>query len=401
MKQDNKVSVGFVVYNGENYVEDGLKCLIEQDYENLEINICDNGSTDRTPDIYKSFVERDSRIRVFRSQENIGPSRNFEKAFHISNAPYFMWASCDDRRHPTFIRRCVEALDNDPQVALAYPFTRFINNQGEGNLICKDPFDLTQESSIERYKNIIGRLGYCNSVYGIYRSSMLVNTTLFTKQSYAGDVHLILQLLFLGKIYQVPEILYYRNMHKLLNQSGKPEEKQQNLLERKQGYEKIAYPPGYGISMPYFEHIWRFFEIIQYASVPCSEKPELIQITRNFANSDSIVAMVSQEIDRAIQCILQNRFYEEWNPRRVQLALTSEWQSQLRPLYMSRFLQMLEKVLMVYPNYPGVHAARAICLSYLGRFEEAKCAAECEIRKHPEFTAAGEILQKINSAINS
>ena len=67
-----RLSVGLPVYNGENYLAESLEALLGQSYEDFELIISDNASTDGTADICRRYEKQDSRIRYIRQPRNIG-----------------------------------------------------------------------------------------------------------------------------------------------------------------------------------------------------------------------------------------------------------------------------------------------------------------------------------------
>lgn len=73
MEQKNKISIIVPVYNVEEYVDECIKSIVSQTYENLEILIVDDGSRDESGEICDRWSERDSRVRVIH-QENKGLS---------------------------------------------------------------------------------------------------------------------------------------------------------------------------------------------------------------------------------------------------------------------------------------------------------------------------------------
>ena len=77
------VSIGLPVYNGERYLAEAIESLLAQDYQNIEIIICDNASIDTTPQICQQFQQKDSRIQYFQNKTNIGASNNFNRTFNI------------------------------------------------------------------------------------------------------------------------------------------------------------------------------------------------------------------------------------------------------------------------------------------------------------------------------
>ena len=74
-----RLSVGLPVYNGEDYIAESIEALLGQSYEDFELIISDNASTDSTAGICQRYAEQDSRIRYIRQPHNIGlsPNHNF------------------------------------------------------------------------------------------------------------------------------------------------------------------------------------------------------------------------------------------------------------------------------------------------------------------------------------
>jgi glycosyltransferase involved in cell wall biosynthesis len=82
-KKRPQVSVGLPVYNGQNYLEETLKSILGQSFDDFELIISDNASTDETERICREFAARDHRIRYFRNPVNIGIPRNFNRTFAL------------------------------------------------------------------------------------------------------------------------------------------------------------------------------------------------------------------------------------------------------------------------------------------------------------------------------
>src|SRR5262245_582217 len=91
-----KVNVGLPVYNGEKYLPNALSRLLEQDFEDFELIVSDNASTDGTQEICRSFAEKDRRVRYFRNETNIGLAANHNRTFELSQGELFKWAAHDD-----------------------------------------------------------------------------------------------------------------------------------------------------------------------------------------------------------------------------------------------------------------------------------------------------------------
>ena len=104
-----KVSVIIPVYNMENCVADGVACVTGQTYENLEIIIIDDGSTDKTYLKCLAEADRDKRIAVF-SKNNGGPAAARNLALRKATGDYVYFFDMDDYIKPNAIERLVEVL---------------------------------------------------------------------------------------------------------------------------------------------------------------------------------------------------------------------------------------------------------------------------------------------------
>ena len=137
-----RVSIGLPVYNGERYLQRTLDDLLGQTFGDFELVVCDNASTDRTPEILAAAADRDARVRVVRNPRNLGALANANRAFALSRAPLYALASYDDRHAPDFLRQLVEALDAAPHAGLAY---------GRKTLIDSDDVPLAFDAEQEAY----------------------------------------------------------------------------------------------------------------------------------------------------------------------------------------------------------------------------------------------------------
>ncbi|MDQ2732794.1 MAG: glycosyltransferase [Armatimonadota bacterium] len=124
------VSIGMPVYNGERYLRQVLDNLLGQDYQELELIISDNASTDATQQICMEYQERDGRIRYSRNATNIGIDGNFNRVFELASGEYFMWAAADDLREPCFVSKLTASLEADPGAVLAFGAFDTIDEDG-------------------------------------------------------------------------------------------------------------------------------------------------------------------------------------------------------------------------------------------------------------------------------
>lgn len=207
-----RVSIGMPVFNGERYIAETLDSLLVQTFEDFELIISDNASTDQTEQICRSYVHRDRRVRYFRNSINLGAAANYRLSFELSSGKYFRWANSDDLFAAESLARCVEVLDHEPAVVLVYPKTKFIDEYGLFISDYEDNLNLQSNSASERFVQVFERLGYVNAIYGLMRTDILRKTRLLRNFA-GGDIPLMAELTLYGKFWEIPEFLFFRRFH--------------------------------------------------------------------------------------------------------------------------------------------------------------------------------------------
>ena len=124
------VSVCIPVFNGENYLSNCINSIIDQEYENFEILIVDNCSTDSTADIVSSF--KDSRIRFIKNDFNIGSLKNFSKCVENARGEYFVLLPHDDMLLPGCLKEFTSKMSNQ---AIGIVFGAVMNIDKNGSVI--------------------------------------------------------------------------------------------------------------------------------------------------------------------------------------------------------------------------------------------------------------------------
>jgi glycosyltransferase involved in cell wall biosynthesis len=207
------ISIGIPVYNGSDFLPHALESLLSQDYENFELIISDNNSTDSTQKICLDYMVRDKRIRYFRNEKNVGPQNNFNKVFELSEGEYFMWHAHDDLREPNYISSCLEIMEMNPNVILCCSSTVFSE---DGNVRkAEEDFGTVGMSLNRRFRKMLWN-NTCSSIYGLIRSSALRKTGIF-KNTVSPDNLLLAELSLLGEFCQLPLFLFNRRIRRKNN----------------------------------------------------------------------------------------------------------------------------------------------------------------------------------------
>ena len=117
MSDSPRVSIGMPVYNGERYLRSAIESILAQTFQDFELIISDNASTDNSLSICQEFADQDKRIRIIEQSKNIGAMANFNFVAKEARGEYFKWAAADDLCAPQFIEKCIEVLDRDSELA--------------------------------------------------------------------------------------------------------------------------------------------------------------------------------------------------------------------------------------------------------------------------------------------
>lgn len=123
-----KVSVIVPVYNGEKFIEECIKNVLNQTLEEFELIIINDGSTDNTLDICKRNSEIDKKIRII-NQENKGVSSARNKGIEQSNGEYICFVDCDDKIEDNYLEELYNTCEEN-NVKISCCTIESIDNKG-------------------------------------------------------------------------------------------------------------------------------------------------------------------------------------------------------------------------------------------------------------------------------
>ena len=205
------VSIGMPVYNGARFLRRALDSLLAQEYQNFELLISDNASTDETSRLCKAYASKDKRIQYFRNERNVGALENFNRVFKLSSGEYFMWAAANDAWDTVYITRCKEILESDPEIVLCYTRTVLIDEGGNALRVTPDRFDTTTITDpVVRFSQTMWKVGWANILHGLIRSEAMRHTRLLIPTISASDYIFLAELSIQGTFAQIPVPLFYR-----------------------------------------------------------------------------------------------------------------------------------------------------------------------------------------------
>lgn len=106
-----KISIVITAYNMGKFLEDTLDSVIKQTYNNIEVIIVEDCSTDNTKDIIEKYQTQDDRIKVIYHKENMGAGWGRRHGIEASTGDYFITVDGDDWLDPTFIESLVKRAE--------------------------------------------------------------------------------------------------------------------------------------------------------------------------------------------------------------------------------------------------------------------------------------------------
>lgn len=160
MDDEATISVVVPVYNTEAYLGDCLESIACQTYQNLEVIIIDDGSTDGSPSICRQFVKRDGRFRYIR-QENAGQSAARNRGMGEASGKYLAFIDSDDWWDEDILETLHDSLvSNNAQFVMCQ-----VRHEGFPNVIDPDLTDICICNGEELVSNVLlSRKGFSASV---------------------------------------------------------------------------------------------------------------------------------------------------------------------------------------------------------------------------------------------
>jgi glycosyltransferase involved in cell wall biosynthesis len=119
------VSINMIFLDAERFLEDAVESVLAQEYTNWELLLVDDGSTDRSRELARSFATHHPAIRYLEhpGHQNLGKSASHSLALTRARGKYLAWLDSDDVWFPDTLSRLVAPLERNPEAAMAYGST--------------------------------------------------------------------------------------------------------------------------------------------------------------------------------------------------------------------------------------------------------------------------------------
>jgi glycosyltransferase involved in cell wall biosynthesis len=282
MRATPRLSIGLPVYNGEKYLAETLDSLLGQSYEDFELIISDNASTDGTAGICRRYEKQDSRIRYVCQPRNIGAAPNHNFLVEQSRGELFKWADHDDLCARDLLTCCIDALDEYPHVVLAHSWTALIDSSGQMTEAIEGSLATASSRAPERFRwMLFAKAG--DESCGVVRTKVLRSTPLLDSYHHS-DRTITADLVLYGPFYQVPDWLYLRRDHPDRAERAGPTVRSRCAILDPRRANRLRHP----IARLYAEYIWGYVAAIRRAPLSPADRRECYRHLVQWASSRAL-----------------------------------------------------------------------------------------------------------------
>jgi len=188
-----EISIGLPIYNGEKFIRKRLENILSQTFNDFELIISDNASTDDSVKICKEFMEKDSRIKLYVQDKNIGQFNNYNFILDHVLGKYFLWIAADDLLSPKFLEKNFNVLEADEKIVTSVSklkmfgeFTNILEEKRNNTFLKKienkiktraaymDCFPVSGEYN-DRVSKFFKKCRHSQVFYGLHRNVKLLN----------------------------------------------------------------------------------------------------------------------------------------------------------------------------------------------------------------------------------
>jgi hypothetical protein len=125
------VSICLPVYNGANYLEVAIESALAQTYNDFELLIADDCSTDETPKIIRKYAKQDERIKAWTNAQNLKLFGNYNACIEKASGKFVKLFAHDDLFEPNLLERMLAVFEKHPKVSLVTSARCWIDGQGK------------------------------------------------------------------------------------------------------------------------------------------------------------------------------------------------------------------------------------------------------------------------------
>lgn len=228
------VTIIIPMYNAEKYIEECIQSIVNQTYENIEILIIDDASTDNSLNIAKTYENKDERITVISLKENKGAVNSRKEGTRGANGNYVMFIDADDWIDGDAIEKCMEMIKKYSCDIVRFGIVKEIisrNKKINFTIPYKKEKYIEKKDFKEELYPIMLETYSCNSMCAqLIRKNLLNDNIMDSKFIMGEDLYCNIKLFdIINSIVFIPEYLY----HYRLNEKSITTTKTKECVEKK------------------------------------------------------------------------------------------------------------------------------------------------------------------------
>lgn len=233
-KTNESVSVGIPVRNGSPFIEGAINDILSQTYENIEIIISDNNSSDNTVEICKKYAQLDNRITLYQQTKTITALENFKFVFEKSKSNFFIWAAHDDRRSSNYIECLLREMKVNENASLVFSdISKFFSEKSISIPDYKFEIEKNDHPKLHIDRTFNSK---CYEIYGLIRSEHLRKYN-WADIEYGPDRILLIFLSMQGDFIKANGTTFYYYEPQVPKSDD--ERSKENFLKKKRKFSKL------------------------------------------------------------------------------------------------------------------------------------------------------------------
>lgn len=273
-----KISVLMPAYNCESTIVEAIESILKQTFDDFELIIINDGSTDKTLEKIKQFSDR--RIKIINNEHNFGIIKSLNIGLSVALGEYIARMDSDDISMPNRLEKQIKYLDTHKDTILL----------GTGRMIFGEGIKSNKQSYPESDEDIRAYAFIANPFIHpalMFRRTVIDSGIVYKKEyKYIEDYKLILDVMSLGKVHNLPEVLIkYRLSLQQISSVNQFEQQKRNRQLRIETTNKFLQKYSLAISD---ELDNEFFKLWSSLKIESSDKKIIDAVTLSIAASKKI-----------------------------------------------------------------------------------------------------------------
>lgn len=201
------VSVLMAAYNSEKYIGEAIESVLASSFTDFELIVCDDRSTDATPDIAKSFEAKDKRVKVYINETNLGDYPNRNRAASYAKGIYLKYLDHDDIIYPWGLSVMVNCMEKYKEAGFGL-MSYGLKQTG--------PYPILV-SPLEAYRSYFFKVALIGMgpSGAIFKRDVFESVNGFTGKPFVGDSEMWLRLSKNNSLVRMPDDLIWYRTHEM------------------------------------------------------------------------------------------------------------------------------------------------------------------------------------------